>query len=72
MASNTFSVSRMSRFVDALVEQGCRVREGRKGWVVYCPDGETTLHVHKSISDSKAVERLKMQVRRAKLEWPGI
>lgn len=57
--------------VKALEEQGCRIRETKGGWFVYCPDGKTTLGFHKSnASDRRTMKNLKSDIQRAGLRWP--
>lgn len=72
MAKNSYSTSRVRRFVKNLERQGCRVRETKSGWFIYFPDGKTTMNAHSTISDQKAVRAMRAAVLRAGLTWPGI
>lgn len=72
MPKATYSTSKMEKLAKALEDQGCRVRVTKSGWFVYFPDGVSTMNIHKTISDTKAVMAMRATVTRAGLEWPGI
>lgn len=72
MSKNSYSTKRIERFVDDLISQGCTVRPSKSGWMIYFPDGVTSMPMHTSISDSRALMRIKRVVVNAGLEWRGI
>jgi hypothetical protein len=61
----------MESLAQGLIAQGCRYRRTRGGYMLYCPDGKTTIAFHVSKhSDVRVMRNLKAEVRRAGLQWP--
>ncbi len=61
----------MENLRKGLEEQGCTSRRTRGGYMIYCPDGRTTIGFHISKhSDVRVMRNLKAEVRRAGLIWP--
>ena len=57
--------------VNSLEEQGCIVKPTKNGWRVLCPDGVTTLGIHRGGSDMRGLNNLQASIRRAGLTYPG-
>jgi hypothetical protein len=62
--------SELRRLVFHLEDQGCRVRQTKKGWFIQFPDGTGTA-LHKTGSDVRGPKNLRAQVRRAGMNWPS-
>lgn len=56
--------------LDSLREQGCTVIVTSSGWRILCPDGVTTIGIHRTHGGGRARHNLRAQVRRAGLHWP--
>jgi hypothetical protein len=55
----------------AAVEQGWRVEETKKGWMLRSPDpAQGTVAIHKTPSDVRAIYKTIAQLRRRGLRWP--
>jgi hypothetical protein len=53
-----------------LEKQGCTVRETASGgWMVYFPDGKTSMPIHNTDSDQRAEKNTRSRVLRAGLTW---
>jgi hypothetical protein len=57
--------------VKAAVEQGWRVEETKKGWMLQSPDPtQGAVAIHKTPSDVRAIHKTIAQLRRRGLRWP--
>jgi hypothetical protein len=45
-------------------EQGAKVEDRGNKVLVYCPDGETIVTIHKTTSDQRAVKNVRSRLRR--------
>ena len=55
----------------AAVEQGWRVQETKKGWMLQSPDpAQGAVAVHKTPSDVRAIHKTIAQLRRRGFRWP--
>lgn len=52
-------------------EQGWRVKDKTKGYMLLAPDGITQVMVHKTASDSHALDNAVSEMRNAGFSWRG-
>lgn len=64
------SLKRHKIILSSLESQGCRIKETTKGWLIFFPDGESTMGLHKTDSDHRAEANNRARVLRAGLTWP--
>lgn len=69
MGTKQITSDMLRRIVNDLAEQGCKVKETRKGYFIGFPNGETTVY-HHTPSDVRAQKNNRARVRRAGLHWP--
>lgn len=65
------SKAQLQAILRDLERQGCRLRESKKGTVVYFTNGRDSYTVHYTTSDWRAMRNFRAAVRRAGLVWPG-
>lgn len=69
MGAKELTYGNIEKLLKSLEEQGCRIRETKKGWFVYFPSGDSTIY-HKTPSDHRAMKNNRARVRRNGLHWP--
>lgn len=50
-------------------KQNWRVKEKKKGWMLYSPDGVTKVMIHKTASDHHALDNAVSEMRRGGFVW---
>lgn len=62
-----------SKFIKILVtsleNEGCTVRQTKKGYLIQFPNGESTTF-HKTLSDHRALLNIRAYIRRNGCSWP--
>jgi hypothetical protein len=57
--------------VKAAERQGWKVVEKRQGFMLYSPDGEGLVNVHKTPQDHRAIKNTVSRMRRYGFKWKG-
>jgi hypothetical protein len=61
----------VQKVVRAAEKQGWRVRETKKGWMLYAPDGQHMETLHKTPSDWRSIRNTVARMRRHGFKWEG-
>lgn len=64
------TLKRTKIILASLEEQGARICESKKGWLIFFPDGVSSMTMHKTNSDHRAETNMRARVKRAGLTWP--